>query len=103
MVGHARAVRAEIERGGLAVQLLESPESPVEAAHIFVTERRRARCELRLLLPLLDPVGFIWVSWPKQASKVPTDITEDVIRDVALPATAWSTSRCARSTKSGRG
>jgi hypothetical protein len=28
---------------------------------------------------------MIWVSWPKKASKVPTDITEDVIRDVALP------------------
>ena len=28
---------------------------------------------------------MIWVSWPKKASKVPTDITEDVIRDVVLP------------------
>jgi hypothetical protein len=28
---------------------------------------------------------MMWVSWPKKASKVPTDITEDVIRDVALP------------------
>ena len=40
---------------------------------------------LTQLLPLLDRAGFIWVSWPKKASKVPTDITEDVIRDVALP------------------
>ena len=37
------------------------------------------------LMPLLEPTGLIWVSWPKKASKVPTDITEDVIRDVALP------------------
>jgi hypothetical protein len=29
--------------------------------------------------------GTIWVSWPKKASKVPTDITEDVIREIALP------------------
>jgi hypothetical protein len=34
---------------------------------------------------LLAPAGFLWVSWPKKASKVPTDITEDVIRDVTLP------------------
>jgi len=40
---------------------------------------------LRMLLPLLARDGFVWVSWPKQASKVPTDITEDVIRAVALP------------------
>ena len=37
------------------------------------------------LLPLLAASGFIWVSWPKKASKVPTDITEDTIRDVCLP------------------
>ena len=41
--------------------------------------------ELRLLLPVLDRAGFIWVSWPKQAAKVATDITEDVIRAIALP------------------
>ena len=34
---------------------------------------------------LLDPAGFLWVSWPKKPSKVATDITEDVIREVALP------------------
>jgi hypothetical protein len=37
------------------------------------------------LLPLLEPAGMIWVSWPKKASKIATDITEDVIRDIALP------------------
>jgi hypothetical protein len=37
------------------------------------------------LRPLLAPAGMVWVSWPKKASKVPTDITEDVIRDLCLP------------------
>jgi hypothetical protein len=37
------------------------------------------------LQPLLDPAGFLWISWPKRASKVPTDVTEDIIRDVILP------------------
>jgi hypothetical protein len=36
-------------------------------------------------MPLLAPSGFIWVSWPKKASKVPTDITEDTIRAACLP------------------
>ena len=79
------SVRAEIERDGIAVQLLETPEPPIEAAHIFVTERAVLDCELRLLLPLLAPAGFVWVSWPKKAAKVETDITEDTIREVALP------------------
>jgi hypothetical protein len=34
---------------------------------------------------MLEPNGFIWVSWPKKSAKVETDITEDTIRDVALP------------------
>ena len=83
--GMPDAVRAEIEREGLALQLLDAPEPPVEAAHIFVTERTVLDCKLRLLLPVLARSGFIWVSWPKQAAKVETDITEDVIREVALP------------------
>ena len=33
----------------------------------------------------LEQTGFVWVSWPKKASKVETDISEDVIREVALP------------------
>ena len=45
----------------------------------------RIEAKARRLLPLLAPSGFIWVSWPKKASKVPTDITEDTIRDVCLP------------------
>jgi hypothetical protein len=83
--GMPDAVRAEIERDDVVLTLLDAPEPPVEAVHIFVTERALLDVELRLLLPVLDRSGFIWVSWPKKASKVSTDITEDVIRDVALP------------------
>ena len=78
-------VRAAIEQDAPALQRLELPEPPVEFAHIFVTSCAVLDCELRMLLPLLDPAGVIWVSWPKKASKVPTDVTEDVIREVALP------------------
>lgn len=78
-------VRAEIGRCAPPIELLELPEPPVEFAHIFVTSCAVLDCELRMLLPLLDPAGMIWVSWPKKASRVPTDITEDVIRAVALP------------------
>lgn len=68
-----------------ALALLDMPDPPIEAAHIFVTQCAILDCKLRLLLPLLDRAGFIWVSWPKQASGVQTDITEDVIRAVSLP------------------
>jgi hypothetical protein len=83
--GMPASVRAEIGDQGL-VQLA-SPEAPIDAAHIFVTERIAMEAKLTSLLPLLAPTGFIWVSWPKKASKVPTDITEDTIRAVILPST----------------
>jgi hypothetical protein len=79
------SVRKEIAAEGLQLQLLGKPQPPIDAAHIFVTERADLEAKLNQLLPLLDPAGMIWVSWPKKASKVPTDITEDVIRDVCLP------------------
>jgi len=63
----------------------KAPKPPVEAAHIFVRQRDVLDCKLRLLLPLLAPSGFVWISWPKKAAKIDTDITEDVIREIALP------------------
>lgn len=83
--GMPDSVRAEI--GEQELIELASPEAPIDAAHIFVTERAALEAKLATLLPLLAPTGFIWVSWPKKASKVPTDITEDTIRAVILPAT----------------
>jgi hypothetical protein len=84
--GMPDSVRKEIAAEGLQFQLLKAPQAPIDAAHIFVTERADLDAKLQALLPLLDrAAGFIWVSWPKKASMVPTDITEDVIRDVCLP------------------
>src|SRR6266496_3382491 len=53
--------------------------------HVFVVSRDVLRSRLPALLRALEPAGALWVSWPKQASGVPTDITEDVVRAVALP------------------
>jgi len=83
--GMPESVRDEIAVEGLQLHLLDAPEAPIDAAHVFVTAHTALEGRLTQLLPLLEPAGMIWVSWPKKASKVPTDITEDVIRDVALP------------------
>jgi hypothetical protein len=78
-------IHASLEDQQAAIELLSIPEPPIQAAHIFVTARGELEAKLHHLLPLLAPNGFIWVSWPKKASKVATDITEDTIREVALP------------------
>lgn len=83
--GMPDSVRSEIENEGLALDHLDAPEAPVEAAHLFVTRRADLEDKIRHLLPLLAPDGFVWISWPKRAAKVETDISEDVIREVVLP------------------
>ena len=83
--GMPGSVAVEIATEGLELELLNSPEAPIDAAHIFVTVRGELEAKLHQLMPLLGPGGFIWVSWPKKVSKVPTDITEDTIREVCLP------------------
>jgi hypothetical protein len=83
--GMPDGVRDEIVAEQLQLQLLSASEAPIDAAHIFVTGRAELEAKLHQLMPLLDRAGMIWVSWPKKASKVPTDITEDIIREVALP------------------
>ena len=82
------SVRAEVATAGLVLSEELVPTPGVHAAHIFVTERTVMEEKLTLLRKLIDPAGFVWVSWPKKASKVDTDITEDRIRDAILPATA---------------
>jgi hypothetical protein len=79
------SVRADIDVADL-IELAQA-EAPLDATHIFVTQRANMEATLTMLRPLLAPAGFIWVSWPKKASKVPTDITEDTIRAVILPTT----------------
>jgi hypothetical protein len=51
----------------------------------FVTERRQLERRAARLREAVAPDGMVWVCWPKKASKVDTDMTEDVVREVLLP------------------
>ncbi len=93
--GMPSSVRAEIESYGLDLRHLIWHEAPIDAVHVFVTSREELESAIARLHPLLAPDGFLWVSWPKQASRVPTDVTEDVIREVALPTGLVDVKVCA--------
>lgn len=67
------------------VRLVTSSRTPPSVVHLFATRRADLARRLAALRKDLVSDGFVWVSWPKKASKVATDITEDVIRQVALP------------------
>ncbi|MEP6956455.1 MAG: DUF3052 domain-containing protein [Chthoniobacterales bacterium] len=53
--------------------------------HLFVTRRRELEREAAALRTMIDEAGVLWVSWPKKAAGVPTDVTENIIREVMLP------------------
>ena len=80
--GMPDSVRAEIGDSEVTEQ---ANGANADAVHLFVTARADLTAQLTALRDTIAPAGFVWVSWPKKASKVPTDITEDTIRAVALP------------------
>ena len=53
--------------------------------HLFCDRRATLERELARLRTAIAPAAAVWVSWPKKSAKVPTDITEDTIRELALP------------------
>ncbi len=57
----------------------------VDLVHLFVIERAELARRLRDLRGRIRPDAAIWVSWPKKASGVATTVTEDVVRELALP------------------
>jgi hypothetical protein len=61
-----------------------APRKPA-FVHVFATSRAKLAAQLRKLRTAIESDGVVWVSWPKKSSGVPTDITEDVIREVCLP------------------
>jgi len=61
----------------------------------FFTEAAALDERLPALTKAIFPAGGLWIAWPKRASGVPTDITEDVIRDIALPTGLVDNKVCA--------
>lgn len=79
------SVRAEIDPDAIGLIELGGAEPGLDAAHLFVTDRAELERMIGIVRTAIRPAGQIWVSWPKKASKVPTDVGEDVIRATALP------------------
>lgn len=67
------------------VTLTTTADPPFPFVHLFADSRMELAARLPELLAGLAPAGVIWVSWPKKSSGTATDVTEDVIRAVALP------------------
>jgi hypothetical protein len=84
------SVAEEIAQSGAEPKLVRTPSEGLEMAHVFVTRTKDLGEHLARLRKVLAPDGTIWVSWPKKTvpkdvSRIETDVTEDAVREVALP------------------
>jgi hypothetical protein len=68
-----------------AVTLADGLSGTTSLVHIFTKSQSELASALASYRKTLNSAAAIWVSWPKKSSKVPTDITEDTIRQLALP------------------
>ena len=66
------------------VQFLADKKSSKDLVHYFTKEKKDLLKDITALRNEIFPDGMIWISWPKKASKIATDITEDTIREIAL-------------------
>ncbi len=69
----------------LTIHRRDGGGDPYDLVLCFVTDRAMLARRLPRLLERIPSDGTIWVCWPKRASKVPTDMTEDVVREIGLP------------------
>lgn len=93
--GMPEHIADEIDEYALELTFVAAPAKGIDAAHVFVTERTDLEAKLAALRTQIAPDGQVWVSWPRRTSGTPTDITEDTIRDVALPLGFVDTKVCA--------
>ncbi|ACE92107.1 hypothetical protein AMC90_CH03164 [Rhizobium phaseoli] len=75
--------------------LPETPRREFDYVHLFVTERAALEAVATKLFDVLKPDGMLWISWPKKSSRVPTDVTEDVLREILLPTSLVDVKVCA--------
>ena len=77
-----RKIVGELPEGA---KLLAQPKAPLDMVHVFATEAKSLAGRLRKCRDAIVPDGMIWVSWPKKASGIATDLSDVVVRDTALP------------------
>ena len=72
-----------------------SGSDPLDVIVFFVTWRADLEARLGRLRDRMAPACGLWIAWPKRAARVPTDMTEDVVREVALPTGLVNNKVCA--------
>ena len=83
--GAPTSYRALLEPLPAGVQFDNAVSDATDIVHAFCMRKDELDAHLKRWRHQIRPDAMVWVSWPKKAAKLPTDITEDTIRAVALP------------------
>jgi hypothetical protein len=84
-IGAPKGYRALLEPLPASVRFVSTLDRTTDVVHIFSTKKSELSTALAAYRNKLAPQAMVWVSWPKKSTKVPTEVTEDVVREVALP------------------
>ena len=84
LVGAPRDFAKTLGKLPAGAKLLRGIEGPHDLTLWFVTSRKQLEGNLRRIMPARGN-GSLWIAWPKKASGMKTDLTEDVLREVILP------------------
>jgi hypothetical protein len=68
-----------------SVEFVTRATASTDLVHLFTTKRTELARLLTSLRKTLGPAATVWVSWPKKSAGVPTEVTEDTVREVAVP------------------
>ncbi len=87
-------VKSEIRDSLVRCRILKGSDGPLD--FIFLFAKSRVELERKLgAAKWLAPAGMLWISWPKKASGVPTDLTENVVREMGIDAGLVDVKVCA--------
>jgi hypothetical protein len=81
--------------GGTHLQRGLTGKAPFDVLVVFVTRRSELVTRIAACRPRMQPAAGLWIAWPKRASKVATDVTEDTVREIALPTGLVDNKVCA--------
>jgi hypothetical protein len=95
MVGAPPELALGVLPAGTRLQRGLAGKGPLDVLVVFVTRRSELVMRIAACRPRMQPAAGLWIAWPKRASGVATDITEDTVREIALPTGLVDNKVCA--------
>lgn len=93
--GNPAAYHSIVGRLPADVTIAKRLKAPLDMVHVFAKEAAGLSDKLRRYRAAIAPDGMVWVSWPKKSSGIASDLSDVVVRDIALPLGLVDTKVCA--------